>query len=85
MNEARLPMGLRKDLHIKALTEVPAIRERWKAVHRRYPDASDVDAMFKSFIPTQMKCLPKVICTRGPVVHTDILLLNDVHVPSTLD
>ena len=31
--EARGPMGLRKDLHIKALTEVPEIRERWKAVH----------------------------------------------------
>ena len=30
MQEARGPMGLRKDLHIKALTEMPAIRDRWK-------------------------------------------------------
>ena len=29
MSEARGPMGLRKDLHIKALTEIPTIRERW--------------------------------------------------------
>ena len=38
MTEARGPMGLRKDLHIKALTEVPEIRERWKAVHGKEPD-----------------------------------------------
>lgn len=29
MKEAWGPMGLRKDLHIKALTEDPVIRERW--------------------------------------------------------
>ena len=32
MTEARGPMGLRKDLHIKALTETPDIRARWKGV-----------------------------------------------------
>ena len=30
MTEARGPMGLRKDLHIKVLTKVPEIKERWK-------------------------------------------------------
>ena len=30
MPEARGPMGLRKDLHIKELTEEPEIRARWK-------------------------------------------------------
>jgi phosphonoacetaldehyde hydrolase len=59
MQEARGPMGLRKDLHIKALTEVPEIRERWKAVKGRYPDQSDVDAMFKDFVPMQLSCLGK--------------------------
>ena len=29
MQEARGPMGLRKDLHIKALTEVDTIKESW--------------------------------------------------------
>jgi phosphonoacetaldehyde hydrolase len=59
MTEARGPMGLRKDLHIKALTEEPVIRERWKAVHGRYPDQSDVDKMFVDFVPAQVTCLPK--------------------------
>ncbi len=57
MFEARGPMGLRKDLHIKALTEVPEIRERWKGVHGKYPDQSDVDSMFADFVPMQLECL----------------------------
>ncbi|KAH3729550.1 hypothetical protein DPMN_055521 [Dreissena polymorpha] len=30
MKEARLPMGLRKDLHFKASSEIPEVQERWK-------------------------------------------------------
>ena len=57
MQEARGPMGLRKDLHIKVLTEVPEIRERWNSIKGKYPDQSDVDAMFKDFVPMQLDCL----------------------------
>ena len=59
MAEARGPMGLRKDLHIKALTEVDEIKERWKNVHSKYPDQSDVDRMFADFVPLQLDCLRK--------------------------
>ncbi len=59
MNEARGPMGLRKDLHIKALTEDQEIRERWKGVHGKYPDQGDVDTMFADFVPLQLDCLRK--------------------------
>ncbi len=59
MAEARGPMGLRKDLHIKALTEEPTIRERWEGVHGKYPGQSDVDAMFADFVPLQLECLRK--------------------------
>ena len=52
-------MGLRKDLHIEQLTLDPTIRERWKAVHGKYPDQSDVDKMFADFVPAQVACLPK--------------------------
>lgn len=57
MTEARGPMGLRKDLHIKALTEEPEIRERWKAVHGKDPDGGDVERMFADFVPMQLECL----------------------------
>ena len=59
MKEARGPMGLRKDLHIKALTEDPVIRDRWRSVHDRYPNQGDVDAMFTDFVPAQVGCLPR--------------------------
>jgi phosphonoacetaldehyde hydrolase len=59
MIEARGPMGLRKDLHIEALTRDPEIRERWKAVHGSYPDQDDVDRMFADFVPLQLDCLRK--------------------------
>ena len=59
MFEARGPMGLRKDLHIKALTKVDEIKERWKNIHGQYPDQSDVDRMFADFVPLQLDCLRK--------------------------
>ncbi len=57
MEEARGPMGLRKDLHILELTRVPEIRDRWKEVHGKYPDQNDVDRMFEDFVPLQLDCL----------------------------
>ena len=57
MEEARGPMGLRKDLHIKALTETPDIRDRWKKIKGKEPTQKDVDGMFKDFVPMQLKCL----------------------------
>lgn len=59
MKEAREPMGLRKDLHIKALTEMPEIRKRWTEVKGKEPDQGDVDKMFADFIPMQLGCLRK--------------------------
>jgi phosphonoacetaldehyde hydrolase len=57
MTEARAPMGLRKDLHIEQLTRDPAIAERWKRKHGKYPGAAEVKAMFADFVPMQLACL----------------------------
>jgi len=57
MLEARGPMGLRKDLHIKALTEAPVIRDRWTKIKGKAPTQADVDAMFTDFVPMQLDCL----------------------------
>ena len=70
MEEARGPMGLRKDLHIQALTEVPEIRERWKSVHNRYPDKDDVARMFADFVPLQLACLRKYTALLPGVAET---------------
>ncbi len=59
MAEARVPMGLPKDLHIRKLLETPSIRRRWRASHGRDPSQADAQAMFEEFEPRQIACLPE--------------------------
>jgi phosphonoacetaldehyde hydrolase len=57
MEEARAPMGAHKRVHIQRITELDAVRRRWRETHGRPPDDADVDAMFKDFVPLQLECL----------------------------
>jgi len=57
MDEARGPMGLRRDLHIKAITEIASVRQRFKNRFGRDPDQEDVRKMFAVFVPTQIELL----------------------------
>src|ERR1700733_9402646 len=57
MPEARGPMGLRKDLHIRAITQIPSVRKRFVDKFGREPVQGDVDAMFAVFVPTQLALL----------------------------
>ena len=59
MKESRLPMGLRKDIHIKKITEIPEVISRWKAVHNRPPNDTDIKNMFTDFVPLQLECIAK--------------------------
>src|SRR5476651_133244 len=57
VEEARVPMGAHKRVHIQRITELPSVRERWIKVHGRPPGDDDVEAMFQAFIPLQLACL----------------------------
>ena len=57
MTEARLPMGLRKDLHIQEITKIKSVRDRWYKHYQREPNSTDVKEMFKDFVPLQLACL----------------------------
>jgi len=59
MQEARLPMGLRKDFHIAKILEIPEVRERWEAIKGYTPRQEDVDTLFKDFVPMQCEVLPQ--------------------------
>ena len=59
MEEARRPMGLRKDLHIKSILEIPDVGKRWKEVYGKEWRPQDVELMFRDFVPMQLECLPK--------------------------
>jgi phosphonoacetaldehyde hydrolase len=57
IEEARAPMGAHKRVHIQKITELDAVRRRWRETHDRLPDERDVDAMFADFVPLQLECL----------------------------
>ena len=59
MEEARLPMGLRKDLHIGQILMIPEVRERWTNIKGCEPTQEDVDILFRDFVPMQIECLPQ--------------------------
>jgi len=57
MLEARIPMGLRKDLHIGALLKLESVRIQWFVKYGSYPDENTQNIMFKEFVPMQLSCL----------------------------
>tara|TARA_B110001454_G_scaffold218318_1_gene245948 strand:+ start:371 stop:1231 length:861 start_codon:yes stop_codon:yes gene_type:complete len=85
MKEARLPMGLRKDLHIKEITKIPEVKKRWEQQYGRVPNDDDVSNMFKDFVPMQIDCLEKYSTLIPGTVDTVNTLKNkyDLKIGST--
>ena len=57
VQEARVPMGAHKKVHIRKISQLESVRERWQQTHGRAPNEDDVEAMFQDFIPLQMNVL----------------------------
>ena len=57
MDEARAPMGAHKRVHIQKITQLDAVRQRWREAHDRLPDEGDIAGMFAEFVPLQLECL----------------------------
>src|SRR5438067_3430141 len=57
MEEARVPMGAHKRVHIQRIAELDSVRGRWQEAHGRPPDDEDVGRMFAEFVPLQLACL----------------------------
>lgn len=57
IEEAREPMGAHKKVHIRAISQLPAVAKRWRETHGRSCAEEDVEAMFKDFVPRQLECL----------------------------
>ena len=55
--EARKPMGLHKRDHIRAICEMPEVRERWIARHGSAPSETDVEALFAAFTPRLLQSI----------------------------
>jgi len=57
IEQARLPMGLMKKDHIRAISKMELVADNWQQVHGHKPNEDDVDAMFQDFVPLQLACL----------------------------
>lgn len=55
--QAREPMGLSKRVHLATMLGMPDIATRWKAIHDREWTETDVDTMYKEFVPIQLKAI----------------------------
>ncbi|UOY91902.1 phosphonoacetaldehyde hydrolase [Ectobacillus sp. JY-23] len=59
IEEARRPMGLLKIDHIRALTEMPRIKQEWNQVFNCDPQESDIHEMYHDFETTLFTILPR--------------------------
>ncbi len=57
IEEAREPMGAHKKVHIRKISQNPAVAKRWELVHGKPPGEEDVEQMFAEFVPLQLDCL----------------------------
>ncbi len=57
IEEARVPMGAHKRVHIASISKMPEVALRWRATHGRDCEEADIDAMFAAFVPLQLACL----------------------------
>jgi phosphonoacetaldehyde hydrolase len=57
-DEARIPMGLHKRDHVRALLALPAVAIRWRSAHGREPSEEDVERLYaREFVPRQLGAL----------------------------
>ena len=49
MEEARVPMGAHKKVHIRKISQLDSVSKRWEEIHGRKPNEDDVDEMFADF------------------------------------
>ena len=57
IEQARVPMGAHKKVHIRELSLAEDVAARWREVHGRKPSEEDIEAMFQDFVPLQLECL----------------------------
>jgi phosphonoacetaldehyde hydrolase len=57
MTEARAPMGMRKNDHIREITRMQRVREAWQHLHGRLPNDDDVQRMYEQFMPMQTEII----------------------------
>ncbi|GFO37659.1 phosphonoacetaldehyde hydrolase-like [Plakobranchus ocellatus] len=58
---------------------MPLVRKRWRQVHGKFPDQSDVDAMYRDFVPMQMNVLAQYSDLIPGCAQATKLLKQELH------
>lgn len=81
MAQTRIPMGLHKRDHIKAISQMAPVAEKWQQAHGKPITEQDIDGMFADFQPLQLQCLadyaeliPSALETVAALRERDILI-----------
>ena len=77
MEEARIPMGMLKRDHIKAMLQMPRIGQLWEEKHGKAFNESDIDELYKNFEPMLMSSL-KDYTDPLPYVLDTVSVLRDM-------
>lgn len=84
IDQARGPMGLPKRDHIKAMMEVPAIADQWRAVHGATPGDAEIDRVYDVFVPMNESCVADyAILVPGAKAAVDALRAQGLKIGST--
>ena len=84
IEEARLPMGAHKKVHIRQITQIDRVAKAWEATHGARPTEKDVEAMFEDFIPLQLECLADYSdLIPGTIEAVDAFRERDLKIGST--
>ena len=57
IEQARIPMGAHKKVHIRELSLMEDVAARWQEAHGQKPSEDDIETMFQDFVPLQLECL----------------------------
>ncbi|AGH81920.1 phosphonoacetaldehyde hydrolase [Psychromonas sp. CNPT3] len=74
LKEARVPMGLGKWDHIKAVGKLDSVNQRWVTQFGKSMDDADIDKIYQRFIPLQKV---KVVDHATPILNA-INVVNDL-------
>ncbi|MFC0274572.1 phosphonoacetaldehyde hydrolase [Metabacillus herbersteinensis] len=74
--EARVPMGLPKIDHVRAICEMPRVKESWLQIHGETPSEKNIQEMYEQFEEILFEVLPEYT-TPIPGVLETVQILRD--------
>ncbi len=76
MDEARIPMGMQKRDHIRAMLQMARISQLWEDKHGKAFEENDVDRLYKNFEPLLLATLKEYTDPLPQVLNTVSALRN---------